>query len=86
MRIAKFRVTAELLIQALCLPPGTKIQGISTLPIFGDSPGQDGWDMELTVEHPDLKEVDVDEGESAPTVKPMLRRQDPVVFEGWGQS
>lgn len=77
MKVARFLVSYPLLAEVLHLPPLSDIRYV----------GNGGADMfEVIVEHPDLNDIEPVVGdEKPPLVSPMFRRQDPVVFEGWGQ-
>lgn len=74
-KMATLRVSAELLIQALNLPPTTRIHEARF----------DGWHgrAEFLVEHEGLREVG--QGEEIPECLPTFVRQEPVRFLGWGQ-
>lgn len=76
MGYARILVTTELLREVLHLPPDTNI-------LFAKDDGQ--FNVELTVSHPDLVGGPGPEGELPPLVTPTFRKQEPIVFEGWGQ-
>lgn len=80
MGYARILVSAELLRQALHLPTDTRIC-MAAMPREYSS-----WEqVELTVAHPDLKDVPLREGEFPPIVSPTFQHQQPVVFVEWGQ-
>jgi len=68
-----------MLVNALRLPPGTVVLACSDGDFWNKGLGT----IRLKVEHPDLKEVE--DGGLIPICDPKWRRQDDVVFEGWGQ-
>lgn len=72
-RIARIFVSKDLLLAALHLPSGTWVHEACSV----------GNRIELVIEHSDLKEVA--EFEDYPIVDPQLKRQDEVIFLGWGQ-
>lgn len=82
MKIARFLVTPEFLRQILHLPIGTEVtwagmeQGHAYPPC-----------IELTIEHPDLRDVELVEGERPPLIEPKYRREDDAVLMiDWGQT
>src|SRR5687768_5245803 len=72
---AMVRMDEFFLLNTFRFPPGTRLRGATVDDFTGD--------LILRVEHPDLKGVP--EGDAAPTARPRWRKQDPIIFEGWGQ-
>ena len=78
MRVARIPVSWHLMRQALGLPDDTELCGARVEP--------DMWQtVELTVVHPDLRDVTLTDGELPPVATPTMKRQDPVVLVEWGQ-
>lgn len=76
MKIARFLITPEFLRAALFLPE------TATLVWAGmDRSGE----IELTVKSPDLKDVELKEGERPPLISPRYRQQEPILFVEWGE-
>jgi hypothetical protein len=76
VKIARFLMTPEFLRDLLCLPLGTTI-------IWA---GMDPSGIELTIEHPDLKDVELQEAARPPLIRPLFQREDAVVLlVDWGQ-
>lgn len=73
-----FKLTPELLCQALRLPAGTDILGID---VTRDGHGV-ATCFTVTVTHPDIQE---DMGNTCPALRPRWTRQADVRFDGWGQ-
>lgn len=74
MRVARFLVTHDVLRDALHLPPLTEIAYV----------GPSEFDRaEIVVKHPELPDVELQEGEKPPLVSPHFRKE-PVVFVDWG--
>lgn len=77
MKMARFLVTPELLRELLHLPRGTEIVGAE----------MDHHDIAVTIEHPDLRDVELVEGERLPLIRPTFRREaDVVLLVDWGQA
>lgn len=74
---AKFSVSYELLSQMLHLPPGTKITWIrdKESDVFP-------YTFDVYVEHSDLPEMV--HGDDWSQVEPIIIKQEPTVFGGWG--
>ena len=77
MKVARILVSFDFLREALHLPPCTEIKAVRSY----DSPDL----AEITLTHPDLRDVDVAPGEGPPIVSPTFRRNVPVEFLDWGQ-
>lgn len=76
MKIARFLVTPELLRQVLDLPAGTEIVWA----------GFNHRCIELTIEHPDLRDVELAEAEWPPLIRPTFAREaDVVLLMDWGE-
>jgi len=72
VRIGRFTISQELLIDALNLPNGVRIVNAAT--------GNNG-EILLTVKHHDLPDV----GMGEPTaLKPIFLQQRPIVMKDWG--
>ena len=76
MKRARLLISGELLREVLHLPFGTEILG---------SGNYTNGVVEVFVEHHDLKDVALVEGECPPLVSPRFKKQEEVVFLGWGQ-
>ena len=76
MKIARFLMTPEFLLDLLRLPKGTEF-------IWA---GTDRNYIELTIKHPDLKDVELQEAERPPLIRPQFHREDQIVLlMDWGQ-
>jgi hypothetical protein len=76
MKIARFHVTPELLRELFHLPRGTEV-------VYAE---MDHHDIAVTIEHPDLRDVDLVEGERPPLIRPVFHREAEIVMlEDWGQ-
>lgn len=80
MKIAKFKLSAELLCEVLHLPPGTMIDHVYSDPDAMPPVSE----VVVVVTHHDLKELAADANE-IPTTTPSWRNQQPVEFAGWGE-
>ena len=74
-RVARILITPELFREVFSLPPDTEVLG------SGLYNGQ----VEIFVNHPDLADVPLRAGDCPPLVRPIFRKQAPVVFVKWGQ-
>jgi hypothetical protein len=72
-KLARVRITDELLFRMLHFPPGTMLRA-ATCP--------DGRSLEIVVEHPDLR--DVRPGDAIPEACPQITEH-VISFDGWGQ-
>ena len=76
MKIARFLVTPEFLLDLLRLPRGTELI----------CAGMDRMYVELTIRHPDLHDVELREAERPPLIRPLFHREDQIVLlMDWGQ-
>ena len=75
-RIARMLIAGELLREILHLPVATEIIG---------SGAYHGGTVEVFVSHPDLRDIPFQEGVCPPLIRPTFMRQEPVIFEDWGQ-
>ena len=75
MKRGYFKVSHELLVQALHLPDNAEIIAVDF-----HSPNT----CKVWVEHPDIPETLGVEGMNYPELHPRFRSQEPVIFEGWG--
>jgi hypothetical protein len=81
-KIARVLVTPELLRELLHLPLGTRIVWAAMDHTYGGHAA-----IELTIEHPDLRDVELVEDEQPPLIRPVYRREDDVVLlVDWGQT
>lgn len=71
MTVANLTISVDLLLDVLCLPRNTEILDAYT---EGDYSGV--YTIVLRVSHPDIPDGAMD-------ITAQMRRQDPVVFEGW---
>lgn len=76
MKIARFFVTPELLRELLHSPGTTTIVWA----------GMDHHEIELTVEDPGLREVELRDDDRPPLVRPTFRAQAPAVLVDWNQT
>ena len=85
MRLARFLVTAELLREFFRLPDGTEVVCVES--IWRDAGGGVDLDeIEITVTHPDLRDVKGLARDAPPIIRPTYRKDgDAVVFVDWGQ-
>jgi hypothetical protein len=80
VKIARFLVTPEFLRDLLHLPVGTTITWAGMDHTYGPC-------IELTIEHPDLRDVEVVEDEHPPLIEPRFQREgDVVLMVDWGQA
>lgn len=78
MKIARFKLSPPLLLQALSLPSDTDIRSVHFDAMQDD-------DVVVCVEHDGLKDVEIDE-EGIPAALPTFTRDaEGVKFVGWGQ-
>lgn len=76
MKIARFLVTPELLLDLFHLPRGTEF-------IWA---GMDRTCIELTIRHPDLRDVELQD-RRPPLINPQFQREgDVVLLVDWGQT
>ncbi len=81
MRIARVHVSPEFLRDALHLPAGTEILWAGMPLPHADSI------IEVTLTHPDLREVELVGGERPPLIRPRFHREaECVLLEDWGQT
>jgi hypothetical protein len=74
--IARFQMSPEFLRELLHLPRGTAIVRA----------GMDRDNIELTIAHPDLRNVSLADEEQPPLIQPTFRREaDVVLLVDWGQ-
>jgi hypothetical protein len=81
-RTGKFEVSTELLMSILHLPPGTDIVAINSGKVW--PPNGPLETIKITVSHPDLLPVPWDADD--PIIKPQWKKQEEIVFAGWGQT
>jgi hypothetical protein len=81
MKIARFLVTPEFLRQILHLPIGTEVT-------WAGMDHSSYWPcIELTIEHPDLRDVELVADEHPPLIEPQFHREgDVVLMTDWGQT
>ncbi len=77
MKRARVWVTYELIRQALVFPVGTDIRFVKVSAHLHDA-------AEFVIEHPDLRDVTLAEGEEPPLICPTFQKQEPVVLVDWG--
>ncbi len=70
-----FAINAQLLIDVMHLPIFTEIKACRVNPQRND-------EIEFVVSHPDLPHAEIDG--PTPRCNPRWRKQDKIVFEGWG--
>lgn len=76
MKIARFLVTPEFLLDLFRLPKGTEFVWA----------GMDRTYIELTIRHLDLRDVELQEAERPPIIRPVFQREDDIVLlVDWGQ-
>ncbi len=75
MKAVTVLVSFDLLREALHLPLLTDIRFVGTSD-FGIA--------EIVIEHPDLPDVAIVEGQRPPIATPTFRKQEPIVFVDWG--
>jgi len=74
MGYGRIRISGALMREMFHFPAETVFCG-------GERPDE----VEVIVSHPDILDGVLAEGERPPTLMPMFRKQEPIVFEGWGQ-
>lgn len=80
--VATFKVSCQLLCELLHLPSDTEIIACWGTDDYSYPRGPAN--VCFKVSHPDLKVVE--KGENIPEISPTFKKQEPVIFVGWGQA